>query len=307
MSDSTRFSRRDCTETKYQFDLLDRLSSIEHYPELIELDRDPNFDVSMDLIETPDGSNLRHRVILSYGFNVNDISIIHENVEYMFPDLKVNVIVDHQVTWSKVPDDEGGEHWIPVLHFPDTIYDHKVVCQRVSDGGSNTIHPHVSYLGNLCLGDYRHRVARMSKDGNYYLAMITIDTILRNYDPSSPHYRIETFQNNAKECCVCSVHKVNYTKVKRNIVCDDCVEGFCTDDFGLVDMPEKMEYCEYCNRKSSKGRFKNSKCQEFICESCKNNEEGIEYVSHDEALSRPNRLELRILSETNLTAEPAPF
>ena len=98
MSDSTRLSKRDCAETKYQFDLLDRLSSIEHYPELIELDRDPNVDVAMDLIETPDGSSLRHNVILSYGFNVNDISIIHENVEYRFPDLKVNVIIDHKVT-----------------------------------------------------------------------------------------------------------------------------------------------------------------------------------------------------------------
>jgi len=204
-------------------------------------------------------------------FSVSDVIITDNRREYKFGDYNIRIEVCREIQ-TEVTNKK------PIRLSEITPYGGWSICVARESGDTEAIHPHVSRLGILCVGDSRRAICDHIYQGNYNFVALIVDQMLRNYSEASPHYRIENFESGSAECQVCGLYKVEYEKIKRNTVCLDCVTDYCTDDFGVKDMPEKMEFCSTCGQKSSTGKFTSSKCDRFLCKQCQT--EGNSLPSH---------------------------
>jgi hypothetical protein len=234
-------------------------------------------------------------------FRVDNVVITHGNKEYKFGDFNVTITLNRRIICNTSPTYGLSVTLGGISHYMG----YTINVSRVGDGDNYAVHPHVSNGGVLCMGSHRESARSHLEQGNYLYVCLLVDQILRNYSAESPHYQIENFESGSEECQVCGMYKVDYSKVKRNIVCNDCVSAYCTDDFGLQDMPEKMEFCSCCGSKSSQGKFTNSKCDTFFCKTCQESgNTGIGYRIPNE----PQLVELQEQSgEQSVFDEPVPF
>src|ERR1700678_3940608 len=85
------------------------------------------------------------------------------------------------------------------------------------------IHPHVQ-SGALCAGDATSPIASALKEGRLADAFLAVNSVLHNYNPSSPYVAIEDWEGTRCSDCECLVDadRRYFCHGCENRVCDEC-------------------------------------------------------------------------------------
>lgn len=134
-------------------------------------------------------------------------------------------------------------------------------------GGDLNCHPHVQGT-LLCAGTMGAAITQAGNSFRIYDLVMVVRTVLKNYNPGSPHRKLESWFDDRGEddedyrsCSNCD-DRFHYDDVG---FCEACQEYFCDTCGNTTDcMPCGRDICDNC-------RTSCDECGEAICQNCRQN------------------------------------
>ncbi len=145
------------------------------------------------------------------------------------------------------------------------------------------IHPHVQ-SGALCAGDAMAPIASALKEGRLADAFLAVNSVLHNYNPSSPYVAIEDWEGTRCNDCECLVDgdRSYFCHGCENRVCDECSrccdvcdDVYCLNCLETIEDPELKYLCEHCRARCEgcDGFAVADELKEGLCPNCFNQQE----------------------------------
>ena len=103
---------------------------------------------------------------------------------------------------------------------------------------NDVTHPHVRD-NQLCAGDATRPIAQALKDGRFCDAFLAVNSVLHQYNASSPYVSLENWQGLACADCGCP------TGDDERYYCEDCGQDYCGECYSTCDICQ-ASFCHGC-------------------------------------------------------------